>query len=409
MTDPADDNAPIWRHYAWVITVACTLCVMVSLGFGRFALGMLLPSMGATLPLSYAEMGFVSTGNFVGYMLGVVAAGRLVEACGERRVMSVGLTICALSIIAMGWADSFYQALGIYGVTGFSGGAANVTALGLVSHWFTRRLRGRAAGFQVTGSSFAIMFAGLALPQINLSVGLEGWRDGWMLLGGISLAAAIVSSLILRNRPADLGLEPAGGDSNDTAASRAQGHPGRRIVAHLGAIYFFFGMTYAVYLTFTVTALVDERGLNEAAAGRFWAFLGLLSVASGPLFGFLSDRFGRRHGLAMAFACFAASYALAAANIGPAALWGSVVLFGIAAWSVPAILGAAVGDYAGPRNAVRVLATITVAFACGQTVGPAVAGLLAEQTGSFTPSYAGITIAAVLAVIISLRLPAPRG
>ena len=28
---------PLWPHYGWVITVACTVCVAVSLGFGRFA------------------------------------------------------------------------------------------------------------------------------------------------------------------------------------------------------------------------------------------------------------------------------------------------------------------------------------------------------------------------------------
>ncbi|MEK9723761.1 MAG: MFS transporter, partial [Rhodospirillaceae bacterium] len=286
---------PRW-HYGWAVAAACMLTVLVSLGFGRFALGMLLPAMGAALPLSYAEMGFVSTGNFIGYTLGVMAAGQVVARVGERRAIVAGMFVCAASMLGVGLAGGFGPVVTIYALTGFAGGVANVTAMGLISHWFTRRLRGRAAGFQVTGSSFAIVFGGLTIPQINLMFGAEGWRTGWLVLGGLSLAIAVVCALVLRNRPEDVGLNPAGGDADAAAAARVRGHPGRGVVWHLGVIYFFFGMTYAVYLTFAVTSLVDERGLSEVAAGRFWAMLGLVTLVSGPLFGFLSDRFGRRAG-----------------------------------------------------------------------------------------------------------------
>lgn len=406
----AAPDAPTPRlHYAWAVSTACLLTVATALGFGRYALGMLLPSMGASLPLSYAEMGFVSTGNFVGYTFGVVIAARICARWGERKAMGYGLLAVAFSMLAVAKADGFDLVIAAYAVTGIGGGVANVTALGLVSHWYARRLRGRAAGFQVVGSSLAIMFAGLTLPQINLAVGAEGWRDGWMLVGAISLVFALACAALVRNRPEDMGLQPAGvSDDAAEAAARVRGHPGTAVVAHLGAIYFLFGFTYAVYLTFAVTSLVDERHLSEVEAGQFWAFLGLISMMSGPLCGYLSDRFGRRTGLAFAFAVFAGAYATAAADLGPAGLWASVVLFGVVAWGIPAIMGAAVGDYAGPRNAVRILGTITVAFAMGQVTGPALGGLMAEWIGGFAPGYAAISVISTLSVIIALKLPSPR-
>ncbi|MDP6895717.1 MAG: YbfB/YjiJ family MFS transporter, partial [Rhodospirillales bacterium] len=93
MNNHPEPPEPVWPHYGWIITVACTVCVAVSLGFGRFALGMLLPAMGAALPLDYADMGFVSTGNFVGYTIGVMAAAWVVPAIGERWTISGGLMI----------------------------------------------------------------------------------------------------------------------------------------------------------------------------------------------------------------------------------------------------------------------------------------------------------------------------
>ena len=48
-------------HYGWIVVVLGVLVVMCALGIGRFAFGMLLPSMGEGLALSYREMGVIST------------------------------------------------------------------------------------------------------------------------------------------------------------------------------------------------------------------------------------------------------------------------------------------------------------------------------------------------------------
>jgi fucose permease len=58
-------------HYAWIITLAGILTSFSCLGLGRFALGMLLPSMGDALSLTYTQMGYISTSNFIGYLLAV--------------------------------------------------------------------------------------------------------------------------------------------------------------------------------------------------------------------------------------------------------------------------------------------------------------------------------------------------
>ena len=62
-------------HYGWVVIITGTVVLFSCLGLGRFSLGMLLPSMGTSLELSYSQMGLIGTGNFVGYMVSVVLAG----------------------------------------------------------------------------------------------------------------------------------------------------------------------------------------------------------------------------------------------------------------------------------------------------------------------------------------------
>jgi MFS family permease len=177
----------------------------------------------------------------------------------------------------------------------------------------------------------------------------------------------------------------------------------------LGLVYAIFGYTYAIYVTFIVTALVRDRGLSESAAGAFWSAVGLLSLLSGPVFGGLSDRLGRRAGLVLVFSFQLAAYLLAGAHLPRAFLWLSVGLFGLVAWSVPTIMVAAVADLVGPDQALPAFGFLTFFFGVGQIAGPAVAGVLAQRTGTFSSSFLMAAAFAGVAIAASafLRRPAP--
>jgi len=332
---------------------------------------------------------------------------------GERRAISLGLLAISLTMLAVGRAEGFSSVLVAYLATGVGSGIAMVATLGLVGHWFTRRLRGKAAGWIITGIGVGVVFSGVAVPWINTELGTEGWRTGWTLLGVASLAATALVYGLLRERPSDLGLQPVGNESTpDDAGSESAPVTDRhgdqlRLLAHLGFIYFLFGLTYVIYATFIVTTLVEERGYSEALAGRFWVWLGIISLVSGPLFGTLSDRFGRRAGLMMVFALQTAAYGIAAFDLGGVAMAVSAGLFGITAWSVPPIMAATTGDYMGPERAVAVLGTLTFIFGIGQVIGPAAAGLLAENLGGFSSSYLLAAAGTALAVAATATLRQP--
>jgi len=407
----ADLSGRLPFHYGWAVVAAGTIAIFACLGMGRFALGMLLPSMGQSLPLSPGEMGWISTGNFIGYMAAVSLGGRLVARLGARRTVVSGLVTVGLSMILIARAHGFWPVLALYLVTGFGSGAANVPVMGLIAHWFARTMRGRAAGFVVIGSGFAIMLSGALVPALNATRGAEGWRLSWLIIGLMVLAAAAIDLLVLRNHPTELGLQPVTAPAPARPAVSLHASPAlpvakHHILAHLGGLYAMFGFTYVIYATFIVTALVREHGFPEAVAGQFWSWIGFLSLASGPVFGALSDRIGRRRGLMIVFTCQTAAYALAAAPLPEPFLYLSAALFGLVVWSIPSIMAAAVGDYLGPEQAASAFGTITVAFALGQITGPALAGWIAEIWGSFSGSFVMAAAVAALAIGGSALLPA---
>jgi hypothetical protein len=102
-----------------------------------------------------------------------------------------------------------------------------------------------------------------------------------------------------------------------------------------------------------------------------------------------------------------AAYLLVASKLGTLALFGSVVLYGLAVFAVPAIMAAAVGDYLGTARAAAAFSIITFCFAIGQTNGPGAAGVLAERAGTFSfPYYAAAALNGV-AVLAACFLPRP--
>lgn len=402
-------------HYAWIIAITGTFCIIACLGFGRFALGMLLPSMAKTLELTYSQMGFVSTGNFIGYLISVFFSGMIVSKLGQRIFIFFSLLTVGLSMVMLSFSNNFLYLLILYWITGLGSGGANVSMMSLVSSWFTRRNRGKGAGLMTIGSGFAIVFSGIFIPYINQLKGSEGWRFSWFFLGSIVILIALLCLAILRNKPSDLGLTPLGieNEKNAENISTQENKPVEniyksKIIYHLGAIYFLFGYTYVIYATFIVTTLVKERGFSESLAGNFWSWVGLLSLFSGPVFGIISDKFGRKAGFIIVFTFQCLSYLLVASKLPGIFLYLSIFCYGFVAWSIPTIMAAAVGDYVGHQNAAKAFGFITFIFGLGQIIGPAIAGVLAQKTGSFSSSYYMAASFAGLAILLSMLLKKPK-
>jgi MFS family permease len=398
-------------HYGWVIVFIGTLTIFSCLGLARFAYGMLLPAMRSGLALGYDQMGYISTGNFAGYLTSVALTPLLLRRFGPRTLIVAALLLIAGCMLGISRSDGFGTVLGLYFLVGIGGGFANIPAMVLVSHWFRRERRGRAAGLMVAGSGFGIIFSGYLIPRLNLALGPEGWRTGWLVLGLITLGCATAAAVLVRNAPADLGLEPCGPKVSLAPETRvAKELPGgARILLGLGVLYLIFGATYMIYGTFIVTAMVVEFGFPEAQAGLFWSWVGFFSLFSGVLFGSLSDRIGRKGGLMAVFAVQTAAYLLAGSGIGTPALLLSVFLYGLAAFAIPAIMAVTVGDYLGLSRAAAAFSTITIFFAIGQTIGPGAAGVLAEASGTFTTSFLASAGLTGCAIFLAAFLPKPRG
>jgi MFS family permease len=403
-------------HYGWIVMVMGTLTTIGTHGFGRMAYTLILPSMRDGLHFTYAQLGLLGTGNFIGYLSLAIIGGFLAAKFGIRIIITLALILMGITMILTGFAQDFSFAFVTRLLTGFGNGAAYVPAMALASAWFAKKRRGFASGIISGGIGAGTMIAGIIVPRILKAYGIEGWRFSWYYLGGAVLVISGITYLFIRNRPEDRGLSPIG-SKGEANAPAPKGTPALqwglvyRVEAmwFLGVVYFMYGFSYVIYMTYFAAYLIKEIGLTQAQAGGLWALVGGLSIFCGVIWGGISDLLGRKYGSALAYLSLAAAYTLFALVKSPTGFYASAILFGLTAWSIPTIMAAASGDYVGPALAPAGLGFVTLFFGIGQALGPPVGGYLADRTQSFEVPFLLATGVSLLGVISSLYLRKPRG
>jgi len=379
-------------HYAWLVLAVGTLVVFGALGLARFGYTMVLPAMQTGLGLNNTHAGGLATANLVGYLSLSVLGGALAARFGPRIVITAGLTVAATGMLLTGLSESFYTAALWRLLTGVGSGASNVPVMGLLSAWFVQRRRGLAAGIGVSGSSLALIVLGLLVPGLLAAYGWNGWRVCWFFFSVVTLGLAVLAYAVLRNCPSEVGLLPMGsaGDCRIAPAGAAGLRWGTVYrswaVWHLGLIYIAFGFSYIIYITFFTKYLISEGGYSQEAAGRLFMLMGWLSLLCGLIWGSLSDALGRKTVLAIVYIIQSVAFGLFALWPSPPGFVISATLFGITAWSIPAIMAATCGDLLGSRLAPAGLGFITLFFGIGQAAGPSVAGIIADAAHSLSPA-----------------------
>ena len=396
-------------HYGWIIIFMGMVTTVAAHGFGRMAYTILLPAMKDGLNFDYTQLGLLGTANFIGYLSMAIIGGFLAARFGTRSVISLALLLMGITMILTGLAKSFGFAFSMRLLTGLGNGAAYVPAMALGSAWFSIKKRGFATGIVSGGIGLGIFISGIIVPFLLKSYGADGWRYSWYILGTIVIMIAIIVFLFLRNQPEDKGLLPVGQEEKEkiqtsSIKNKVSSLDWNKVYRmkgmwYLGIVYFFYGLSYIIYMVFFAAYLVKEMGCTEAWAGGLWAMVGGLSIFCGVIWGSISDRIGRGKGAALAYLVLGVSYIVYALVRSETGFYLSAILFGLTAWSIPTIMAAAAGDFVGPRLAPAGLGFITLFFGIGQSIGPALGGYLADVSNSFTLPFliaGGISFAGMI-------------
>ena len=358
----------------------------VAMGIGRFVYTPILPGMMEELALSPFDAGVIASANYVGYLLGAILAAGSWGRGREYTIAMSGVAASAVLVTAMGLTES----LALFVAIRFLAGIASAFVMVFLASLVLARLA-------VAGRSdlqvwhFGGVGAGMAISAMLTGALIffdAGWEAGWLWSGAISLIGFVVV-LLLVDRDAGSGARPAPEPSLPQSSALT-----RVIIA-----YGLFGFGYIITATFLI-AIVRQAQSGPLFESFVWLAAGLAGLPSVWLWGFFARRFGSAR--AFSVGCLVEAVGVAASvsfggYVGP--LLGGVLLG--ATFIAVTTFGLQLGRQIAPQAPRRAFAMMTAAFGVGQILGPVIAGLLADRTGSFTaPSLLAAVVLLASGVIV---------
>lgn len=275
---------------AWIIWVLSSLFMCYKYAI-EVSPSVMAKALMQEFSLSATEMGNFAACYFYAYLLLQIPAGLLIDRWGPRLVTTLAISLCAVGAYLFALADTAFVAdIGRF-VSGVGAAFAAVNCLKLIANWFPARKFALMAGLMMTIGMLGAMGgqAPLALLLSRL-----GWRDSMVTVATIGLILAVLFFLVVRNRanghkPIDL-----------TPKKQSMFKSLQKVLRNPQAWYLslYSGFAFSPVMAFGglwgVPFLREAYGFSHhlAAQGTTLIFLGFACGA--PLFGWLSDRIGKR-------------------------------------------------------------------------------------------------------------------
>jgi len=390
---------PAGVYYGWALIGALGITATVSYGVLSYAFAVFIEPMTRELGWSKATVtGAFSLGSLV---MGVAAIpiGRWVDRHGARGVMTVGSLVATLGLLGWSRVESVAAFYFLWAVLGLAMAAVLYEpAFAVVATWFRGR-RGRALTVLTFIGGFASV---IFVPLATWLVAGYGWRDALVWLAALYAPLTILPhAVVLRRRPADLGLEPDGGP----IAGGSPAIPAERSIAapeairsrsfRLLAVAFALSSLATTAVSVHFVPLLLERGHGGAFAGAAMGLLGLMALPGRLIFTPLGSRWHRPAVTASIFALQALACLVLVATRSTAGVWVFVVLFGAGFGAITPARAALLSEQYGPAHYGRIAGVLAVVIALARAFAPVGASWVYALGGGSTYGY-DVVVAVIL-------------
>ncbi|WP_296378784.1 MFS transporter [Reyranella sp.] len=367
------DSAYAWQRLA----ISVTLSTMG--GLGMWALSVALPVVQTDLGISRADISFGYSANMVGFFLGGVVIGRLVDRHGV-----VFATIVSTFGLAAGFAlASVTGSLLLFAAAqlliGFSAAATFAPLVADISHWFEKR-RGVAVAIAASGNYIA---GAIWPPIVEAMISGHGWRTTYLSAAALCLVTMIPLALTLKRRAPD----------HETHAVAVA----RRSLAALGlspnglqALLVVAGISCCVAMSMPqvhIVAYCADKGFGVARGAEMLSLMLGFGIVSRIGSGWLADKVGGAmtlmigstlQGVALLFYLVADSVT---------SLYLASALFGLFQGGIVPSYAIIVREYFPAREAASRVGLTVSSTVLGMALGGWMGGELFDRTGSYQAAF----------------------
>jgi MFS family permease len=337
---------------------------------------------------------------------GSIAAGvvqlsyaELTRHVSRRRLLGLGGVLFGGGFAAMALATSFVTFSIPNLVARIGSSPQHPVGNGLLAEQYPAERRGFAISAHIAGGNVGtVVVAVVGAPLLAVM----GWRGVSVAFGVAAILVALSILVLVREHGTDRAAARAGGSSLDAI---------RRVLADRDLRWLFLtsvlgggGRGLGVVNLFALIYMTRVIGLDDATSGLMYGALIVFSVPMPLLAGWLSDRFGRKPLIILAYLGGAIGFGVFIFGASSQAwLWAGIVIMGLFSFAESPQLQALLADIAPPatRDASYAL-YFTLAFGVGSlwtALYGTVIELLGEPTG--IPVVFGLMAASFIAAALT--------
>ena len=384
-----------------------------SVVLSSFAFGLFLPFIRADLGLTYLQVGVLQGVWWGASALFLIPSGILLARFNPNRRVLAALALIAPCIFTQGLAGGFGTLLAARLMTVLIHAAMAPARPLLLRQWAAP---GQYSTITAAGlSAHSTAMAAVLTFSPLLIVALGSWRTAYFLQGGLMAAHLLVWAALTRKPPAS-GPTESVAEPALTEQNRDAGRPARALLAYphawlLGGIMLCLSASWTTVLTFLPTLLEEEHGIAISGGSILFGFLYYALIPGGLLGGKIHRHIGNRRLMTLLPAALNTLFTVGAL-LSSSAVAAVAALTGLGlVWAFVPAMEVLPFEFRGIRpQQVSALAALTLTCsAIGFGGGPALAGAIAEATGSLltgTLCIAGITGLGIAAAAAFPKNPA---
>ena len=389
-------NLPFGIHYSWII-ISILATVQVFASSISMAAGIMVP------PLNDAEGDFGWSLGTIGlviasyYLFGAMYApitGWLGDRYGSRRMLLAAATMYIVSMLLLSQVTAIWHFFVFFGILlSLTQSLAMVPLMAAVSGWFRRRL-GVGVGllWGAGGAGTAVM-----APVIGGFIEAMGWQSTFMLIGAIGVGTMLCLVPFMRNKPADIGIQPYGArpadapmivrdKTVDRLRQKVFNQHTRKTKPfwNLPLIHALGCAGHGTVLIYVIPMAIDRGAFSSLAqAGIILTIIALISVISRIVTPIMAEAYGTRKMMAASLSIQAITVFMLFWSHDAWSFYLFAAIFGIGfggEWTGYLVINR---QYYGEGPMGTVYGWQTTGALMGHAVATGLAGLVVYVTGSF--------------------------
>lgn len=383
--------------WGWMVVLGSLLGTMCLSGFMN-SFGVLFPflleefgeSRGATSMILSAQIFSVTAMNLV--------AGGLVAKFDHRPVAFASAILSASFVSLASFSPSLPLMVLLFAWSGMSFSLGFMSLITMPAKYFTKR-RGLAVGLSGTGQGFG---QAICNPLLQFLCNALGWRMALKVMAVKMFFLVAFGAYTMR--PATWVRPPALPEGKRSPALLDCSFFRDPAFSTVYLVFVFCGLGFFTPIAHLVRYAMDQ-GLSEQQAASLMVVIGGCNVVGRVLGGKLSDSFGTVRTFAFCMCMTGLSTTLLPFSSAYPMMLTYALCYGLFGGSFMALNVVIYAEFFGLANLPKVMGLGTTSWLWGASIGPPMAGVIFDQTGSYTGAWLICGASLLLGGTIAACLP----